>query len=169
MEAIAAEEVAGGEGDEAGFGGEGGCDEFGGDGTGGLGLEKADGDAFAAGEVGPGVDVGGIVVEVADDFIAGLPVEAGGDEGEADGGGADEGDFVGLGADEAGGGDAGFVDGAPGFGVFLHAEAGLFGVVLHGRGNTAGEDADAGVGEEEAVLNDGELLAAEGFVSEESV
>ena len=169
LQAVAAEEVAGGEGDEAGFGGEGGFDEFGGDGAGGVGFEEADGDAFAAGEVGPGVDVGGVVVEVADDFVAGLPVEAGGDEGEADGGGADEGDFVGLGADEAGGGDACFGDGAPGFGVFLHAEAGLFGVVLHGGGDAAGEDADAGVGEEEAVLDDGEFLAAEGFVREEGV
>jgi hypothetical protein len=98
--------VAGGEGDQAGVFVDQPEHVDGADAAEFAGVDEADFDA-ALGEGGPGVDVGGVVVEVGDDVVAFADGEACGDVAEGERGGADEGDFVGLSADEAGGEFAG--------------------------------------------------------------
>ena len=75
--------MAGGQGDKAGFGGEGGRDEVRRDSTRSWGFQQTNGDAVTR-EAGPGVDVGWVIIGITDDLITGLPIEAVGDEAEAD-------------------------------------------------------------------------------------
>ena len=166
IDAVSGEEAARGEGDEAGARGECGGDDFGGDLAGAGGLELADDDAFA-GEIEPGVDVGGVIAGVADDFVAGLPLDAVCEEAEAEGGGAEEGDLIGLGADELGAGDAGLFYIVQHLGEFLRLAGGILDVAGHGVGDGRGEGGDAGVGHEDFAGAHGECGAAGGFVEDE--
>ncbi len=165
FEAEAGDEVAGGEGYEAGVFINLAEDVDAADAPESAGVEEADFDA-AVGEGHPRVNVGGVVVEVDQDVGAFAEGEAGGDHAEGEGRGADEGDFGGLGAEETGGEGAG-VNEELGEGGFLIIAGALLGDGSNGIGDATGQGADAGVTEKDAFLNDGEFVAAQVFVGKE--
>ena len=94
-----------------------------------------------------------------DDLIAGAPIEAEGDGGDAFRGVFDDGDFAGGGVDHLGRGGAetviaghplGIVEGAPNFGVG--------GEPAHGLGGPAAEGADGGVVQIDQILRHRKLF-----------
>ena len=140
-------------------------DEIGRDFAGRGGFEVAHGHAAAA-EFEPGIDVRGVVAVVAHDLVAGLPVEAVGEEREAERGGTEEGDFIGVRAEELRAGVAGALHVAEHVAEFLMIVRGRARVVAHGIGDAAGQRGHGGVGEEDFVPANREEFAADGFVGE---
>lgn len=118
VEAKSGEKMAGGQGDEFGFGGQGGTDEVPGDLTGLSRMKGNRTDAHVA-QGDPWIDVGRVIVGVIDDFVARIPGQASGDQAEAKGGGAEEGDFVGFGTEKPSGGGACVGDAPPDGFIFL--------------------------------------------------
>ena len=98
-EPVAAQEVAGGEGEEPRSRGDRVVDQLRGDLADGAGPQIDDAHAEPL-KLLPRIDVGRVVVEVGHDFVARPPVEPVGDEAETEAGRAEQGDFLGRTAEE---------------------------------------------------------------------
>ncbi len=101
IDAVTAEEIARGERDQPGAFRERGLDERRRDLPGPLRVQVADLDA-AAGQFHPGIDIRGVIVRVAEQFVPFAPREAVGEEAEAQRGRAEQRDLIRLRADEIG-------------------------------------------------------------------
>ena len=164
VEAIAAQEMAGGESEQAGARGDRLTDEFGGDLANFAGLQV---DHFHAlfFQLFPGIDVGRIIVEVGHDLIPGLPGKAVCDEAEAEARGAEQGDFRGITFDERGGGIADPVHASDEhIGVIEFAGGGRIVKGVHRCDRDLRHRGDGGMGHKNAVAAGGKGLAAPRFV-----
>jgi hypothetical protein len=111
----------------------------------------------------PRVDVGGIVIEVADDVVALSEVDAGGDEAQSEGRGADQGDFVTGGAQQIRGKLSGVAEQLRQKNLLIISRAGEC-AVRHCPGHAAGQGTHGGVGQKNPFPADGEFLLPEFFV-----
>ena len=131
-----------------------------------AGVEQADFDAlFRQGH--PGINVGGVVVEIDENVVALAPGQTGGDKAQGERSGADQRDFLRFRLEEAGGQFAGVAEAGGRDGLLLVVERGARGVVAHGVGDAAGQGADGGVGEKGLFAGDGEFVAAQVFVGKD--
>jgi len=164
IEAEATQVMAGGQGDEPGLRRQRAQNQLGRDLPHPLRLERNDPDALP-GQCLPGIDVGRIIVRVADHLVVGLPFQAVGNQIQPQRSRAEQCDFITVGIDQPCPHAPDGFDLLHELGAFLRI-GGLFGFLLEHIDGGLGEWRHSRMGEENALPCDGKKAMAERLVRE---